>query len=147
MKTLTLTLALALGILQSLAAELTWHTDLTKAQALAKAEKKIIMIDFTGSDWCGYCIKLDKEVFKTPEFAEYAVKNLVLVTIDFPRKNPLPEAQAKANNALKAKYDVSGFPTLVLLNPDGKEVGRQVGYESGSGTKAVCKLADGAKGK
>ncbi len=147
MKTLTLTLALVLGILQSVAAELTWHTDLAKAQALAKAEKKIVMVDFTGSDWCGYCIKLDKEVFSTPEFAAYAAKNLVLVTIDFPRKNPLPEAQAKANNALKAKYDVSGFPTLVLLNPDGKEVGRQVGYESGSGTKAILKLVDGAKGK
>ncbi|MCZ7637735.1 MAG: thioredoxin family protein [Verrucomicrobia bacterium] len=79
------------------AAELKWHTDLAKAQALAKTENKKVLINFTGSDWCGFCIKLHKEVFATPEFQEFAGKNLVLVEADFPRNKTLP-AELKAAN-------------------------------------------------
>src|SRR5947209_2105501 len=63
-----------------------WLTDLPKAQAKAKAEHKLVMMDFTGTDWCPWCIKLNKEVFSTPEFSEFAAKNLVLVEVDFPRR-------------------------------------------------------------
>ena len=66
-------------------AELSWGTDATTALAQAKKEKKLVVMNFTGSDWCGWCIKLKKEVFDTKEFAEYAGKNLVLVELDFPR--------------------------------------------------------------
>ena len=78
-----------------------WLTDLPKAQAQAKEEKKMVLLDFTGSDWCGWCIKLHNEVFSKPEFAEYARKNLVLVEVDFPRKKKLGAEQKKANEALQ----------------------------------------------
>src|SRR5205814_4270434 len=89
-------------------AELPWMTDLPKAQAKAKSEKKLVMLDFTGSDWCGWCIKLNKEVFSKPEFEEYAKKNLVLVEVDFPRHKELTEEQKKANESLQEKYRIQG---------------------------------------
>ena len=85
------------------------------------------MLDFTGSDWCGWCIKLNKEVFSKEEFADYAKKNLVLVEVDFPRRKKLSEEQKKANEALQEKYKIEGYPTLVVLNGDGKQVGK-LGY-------------------
>ena len=131
-----LVLALFAGgaILQAGASDLEWSTDLPKAQAQAKAEKKLVMLDFTGSDWCGWCIRLHKEVFSTPEFAEYARKNLVLVEVDFPRKKALSAEQKKANQALQGKYKIEGYPTLIVLDGDGKKVG-QLGYVKG-GPKA-----------
>ena len=104
--------------------DLEWLTDLPKAQAKAKQENKSVLLDFTGSDWCGWCIKLNKEVFSKPEFAEYAKKNLVLVEVDFPRRKKLSPAQTKANEALSEKYDIEGFPTIVLLGADGKLLGK-----------------------
>ncbi len=106
-----------------------WQTDLSKAQAQAKKENKLVMLDFTGSDWCGWCIKLNAEVFSKPEFEEYAKKNLVLVEVDFPRKKKLSEEQQKANNALQAKYKIEGYPTIIVLDGDGKQVG-QLNYMS-----------------
>src|SRR6266481_9627103 len=94
------------ALLQAGAAELQWNTDLAKAQAQAKKENKLVMLDFTGSDWCGWCIKLHSEVFSKPEFAEYARKNLVLVEVDFPRKKKLSAEQKKANDALQQKYRI-----------------------------------------
>src|SRR6266436_3885065 len=114
--------------LQAGAAELDWQTDLSKAQAQAKKENKLVMLDFTGSDWCGWCIKLNAEVFSKPEFEEYAKKNLVLVEVDFPRKKKLSEEQKKANNALQAKYKIEGYPTIIVLDGEGKQVG-QTGYK------------------
>ena len=111
-----------------------WHTDLPKAQAEAKADKKLVMLDFTGSDWCGWCIKLNKEVFSTPEFAEFAKKNLVLVEVDFPRKKQLSAEQKKANQELQSKYQIRGDPTLIVLDADGNKVG-ELGYVAG-GPKA-----------
>ena len=134
MKKIMTTLALALfagaSVLTATAGELEWHTDLAKAQAQAKAEKKMVMLDFTGSDWCGWCIKLNKEVFATEEFAAFAKKNLVLVEVDFPRKKEMPADQKKANQALAQKYSIKGYPTLVVLDGEGKELG-QLGYEKG----------------
>ena len=118
------------ALLQAGAAELNWLTDLPKAQAKAKEEKKLVMLDFTGSDWCGWCIKLNKEVFSKPEFAEYATKNLVLVEVDFPRTKKLSAEQKKANAALQEKYKIQGYPTIIVLNSDGKKVG-ELGYEPG----------------
>jgi protein disulfide-isomerase len=129
---LTTIAALSLGALTVQASD--WQTDLPKAQAQAKAENKTVLINFTGSDWCGWCIKLHKEVFSQPEFAEYAKKNLVLVEADFPDKKKLSAEQKKANDALAKKYDIKGYPTIILLDKDGKKVG-ETGYIKG-GPKA-----------
>jgi len=126
------------------AAELEWSTDLVKAQAKAKAENKKVLINFTGSDWCGFCIKLHKEVFATPEFQEYAKKNLVLVEADFPHNKTLPAALKTANDKLKQEHKVTGFPTLVLLGSNGAKLGAVVGY-GGGGPKAVIAKLDGLK--
>ncbi len=139
MKRLWLALAAVFlaGSLQ--AAEPTWLTDLDKAKARAAAEKKHVLINFTGSDWCTFCIKLQKEVFSTPEFAEYAQKHLVLVEIDFPRKKEQQPELKKANKKHQEQYGVTGYPTLILLDSSGKQVGKKVGY-GGGGLAAV--LAD-----
>jgi protein disulfide-isomerase len=128
------------------AGEVTWLTDMAAAQKKAKEEKKMILMDFTGSDWCGWCIKLNKEVFSTKEFADYAKDNLVLVEVDFPRKKKLSDEQKKANDALQSKYGAEGFPTIVVLNSEGKQVWKQVGYMPG-GPKAWIAKLDEAKGK
>ena len=144
---------IAIGLLASCALlcagaeELQWMTDLSKAQAKAKEEKKLVLVDITGSDWCGFCIKLNKEVFSTPEFAEYAKKNLVLVEVDFPRKKELPAAQAKANQALQKKYSIDGYPTIILLDGEGKKLGTVDGYSPGSGPKSyIAELEKAKKG-
>src|SRR5437588_575571 len=114
MKKMAIGLIAGLALLQAGAAESQWLTDLPKAQAKAKEEKKLVMLDFTGSDWCGWCIKLHKEVFSKPEFAEYAKKNLVLVEVDFPRQKEQPAELKKANQKLQEKYKIEGYPTLVV---------------------------------
>jgi protein disulfide-isomerase len=118
---------------------LEWLTDLPAAQAKAKKENKHVLLDFTGSDWCGWCIKLNKEVFSKPEFAEYAKKNLVLVEVDFPQRKKLSAAQTKANNALQTKYDIEGFPTLVILDSEGKLAGK-MGYVPGGPKPFLAEL-------
>jgi protein disulfide-isomerase len=130
MKKIVIGIAAAVALLTASAADLNWLTDAAKAQAQAKTENKLVLLDFTGSDWCGWCIKLNKEVFSTPEFAEYAKKNLVLVEVDFPRKKALGKAQKEANEALSKKYGIEGFPTLILLDGAGKKVG-QLNYSDG----------------
>lgn len=140
MKKLLLSLAAVVAVWTVSAAELDWMTDLPKAIAKAKEEKKTVLVDFTGSDWCGFCIKLQKGVFGTPEFAKFAKENLVLVELDFPRSKPLPDALKKANAALKDQYKISGFPTLVYLNGQGKEIGRQVGYGGESAPKFIAEV-------
>lgn len=122
------------------AGEAKWLTSLDDAKKAAAAAKKMILVDFTGSDWCGWCIRLDKEVFSTPEFAKYAEENLILVKIDFPRKSKLP-IQGKINKELANKYNIEGFPTIVIVDPTGKEVAR-TGYQEGGGAAYVALLKD-----
>ena len=121
-------LFLCLGITSY--AETTWLTDLTVAQDQAKQESKCILVNFTGSDWCPWCIKLDKEIFETEQFSDFAKEHLVLVKLDYPRHNNQdPEVRA-ANARLKGKYIITGFPTIILLNKDGKETTRRIGGAS-----------------
>ena len=127
MKILMLSLLVGALSFQVSAGELEWMTDLSKAQAKAKSENKMVMLDFTGSDWCGWCIKLDKDVFSKKEFQEYARKNLVLVEVDFPRKKKLSSEQAKVNKELAEKYKIQGYPTIIVLDGEGKQVG-ELGY-------------------
>lgn len=131
-----------LGLIMSasfLHAEATWSDNLDSSLAKAKADKKLVLVDFTGSDWCGWCIKLDKEVFSTPEFAAYAASNLELVKIDFPRRSKLDPKVAAQNEALAKKYDIEGFPTILVFNSAGKEVGR-LGYMEGGPSAFIAEL-------
>jgi thioredoxin-related protein len=139
MKKIAVGLVAALILFKAGAEELQWMTDLPKAQAQAKAEKKLVLLDFTGSDWCGWCIKLNKEVFSKPEFAEYAKKNLVLVEVDFPNKKKQTEELKKTNEALQQKYKVEGYPTIVVLNSEGKHVG-DTGYVEGGPKAFIAEL-------
>lgn len=141
MKKIFIGMLLCWSALQCMAAEsVEWLTDLPAAQAKAKAENKMVLMDFTGSDWCGWCMKFKKEVYSTPEFAEYAAKNLVLVELDFPHEKPQSEGLKKANAALKTKYNVRGFPTTVVLDGDGKKLKEFVGYQEGGPTAFIAQL-------
>jgi thioredoxin-related protein len=120
--------------------ELPWAANLPKALEQAKAENKIVLLDFTGSDWCVWCIKFDDDVLSQPEFASYSKTNLVMVMLDFPNAIKQSEALKKSNQELQAKFKVAGFPTYVALNPGGKEIGRQVGYLSGGPRAFIAEL-------
>ena len=122
-----------------------WGDDYDKALAQAKAEKKLVVLDFTGSDWCGWCIKLDKEVFSKKEFKDYAKGNLVLVEVDFPQGKKLSKKTKEQNDKLQAQYGVKGYPTIVVLNPEGQKVG-ELGYQEGGPAPFTAKL-DALKGK
>jgi thioredoxin-related protein len=133
--TLAAFVALMIAALPALAGP-KWYTDLDEAKAVAAKENKPLLVDFTGSDWCGYCIKLHAEVFDKPEFEAFA-KNYVLVELDFPNKKPQPPEEKAKNKATQAKFGVSGFPTVLLLDAKtGEAYGRQSGYGPGSGPKA-----------
>lgn len=106
-----------------------WMTDLEAAKTKAAAENKAVLVDFTGSDWCGWCIKLKKDVFSTPEFEKFAADKFVLVEIDVPRDKSIvggPEQYAK-NAALCEQYGVDGFPTIMVMTPAGEIAGGFVG--------------------
>jgi thioredoxin-related protein len=109
------------------AEEEAWMTDYAKAAEKAKADNKLLLMDFSGSDWCGWCIKLDKEIFDTKEFKEYAAENLVLLKLDFPKKKTLPPEEKEQNQKLAREYGIKGYPTVIVLSPDGKQVGK-LGY-------------------
>ena len=104
-----------------------WLTDLPQAQAQAKAENKIVLLDFTGSDWCGWCIKFKKEVLDTQAFQDYAAKNVVLVEVDFPNKKDQTADLKKANAALKESIKSADFrPWLCWTRTARKSAGRWV---------------------
>lgn len=140
MKHLNIALAVvALWLNVATAAEPVWTTDVLKAVAKAKAEKKLVLLNFTGSDWCPWCIKLKQEVFSTPAFAAYAQTNLVLVEVDFPRHKQLPPAQKSYNHALQKKFEIEGYPTIIVLNGEGAKIGK-LGYHAGGPAPFIAKL-------
>jgi protein disulfide-isomerase len=110
---------------------LAWQTDFAAAKSAATQQNKYILLDFTGSDWCPYCIQMGKEVFAKPAFSSFAGQKLILVKLDFPRRASQSPAEKSQNQQLAKQYSIEGFPTYVLLDPSGKEIRRQVGYLEG----------------
>lgn len=147
-KNLGTTILIALGLFcaASAYADSPWGTDYKKAQDEAKANHKFVLLDFTGSDWCGYCIQLDRAILSQPQFKDYATKNLVLVEIDFPRRKSIPQETRKQNQELAERYQIEGFPTLVILNGDGKAVWRYEGMYMGGITAFLAELDKIRKG-
>ena len=142
MKALALLFTLAFLASPLLAGEDTWLTDLPKAMEQAKSQKKLVLLDFTGSDWCPPCKSLHKNVLTSEEFSKFAKDNLVLVELDFPNSKPQTAELKAANQELSKKYAISGYPTIIVLDADGKELFRKVGY---GGTPAAEYVADLAK--
>ena len=118
-----------------------WLENYAEALAAAKQLKRPVLIDFTGSDWCGWCIKLDREVFSQKAFIKYAKRDLVLLKLDFPQRKKLSEALQKQNMELAKKFGIRGFPTIVIVDAEGKEIAR-TGYQRGGAKNYVDHLKD-----
>ena len=121
-------------------AESGWLDDYKKAQEEAKAGNKILLLNFTGSDWCGWCIKFDRDVLSKPQFKEYARNNLVLVELDFPRVKTQSAELQKQNRQLAQQYEVVGFPTIIALNSDGQKLWEYDGYFAGGPEAFIAEL-------
>ncbi len=116
--------------------DLNWTNDLEKAIETAKAENKAVLVNFTGSDWCMWCFKLSDEVFSQDEFKEYADENLILVKVDFPQNIPQSDQTKAYNQSLAQKFDVQGFPTIIIINSQGKPVAK-TGYQEGGAVNYI----------
>ena len=117
-----------------------WLDNQPAALAQAKADKKMVLMDFTGSDWCSWCIKMDKEVFSTPEFKEYAKDHLVLLELDYPHEKAIAPQTKEQNAKLAEEYGVEGFPTMIVLDADGKKIKEFGGYQAGGAKAFIAEL-------
>jgi thioredoxin-related protein len=145
MKRIILALFFCWTASHALADDAKWLTSVPDALAQAKKEGKLVLLDFTGSDWCGWCKKLDAETFSAAAFNDYAKKNLVLVTVDFPAHKPQSDDLKAANNKLQEKYHVEGYPTLIVLKTDGTVAWKQTGYLEGGPDAMIAKLNEAKK--
>ena len=148
MKKTLLTLLFILGSYAVEAQELVWNNNLKNSIEISNKTKKPLLLFFTGSDWCGWCIRLQTEVFKTPEFKKWANENVVLVELDFPRRTVLAPEITEQNNQLQQFFAVQGYPTVWFVNAsnsDGKvniEKLGNTGYLAG-GPKVWLDTANG----
>lgn len=122
-----------------------WTTDMNQAIQISQQTGKPIMLFFTGSDWCGWCVRLKKEVYKTSEFNKWAKKNVVLVDVDFPRKTKLSEKVTKQNKELQQMFGVRGYPTVWFVTPEKGDNGQvnlqklgSIGYVAGGPTNWIA---------
>lgn len=136
MKKILIIAVLFFTSLVSQAQELKWYTDVSEAAKIALDEKKPLLFFFTGSDWCGWCHKLQKDVFSKPEFITWAKEKVVLVELDFPKRTPQDENLRAQNQNLQQMFGVRGYPTIWLVQPvqqEGKKVNLDalgmLGYE------------------
>jgi protein disulfide-isomerase len=118
---------------------LNWQSNLEEAVAQAKKENKAVLVNFTGSDWCKWCMKLSDEVFSQDEFETYAEQNLVLVKLDFPRNIRQSNETKMYNNTLAQRYGIQGFPTILVFNNQGKLVAK-TGYQPGGASNYVSHI-------
>lgn len=121
--------------------ELNWLTNLEAAKETARQEGKTIFVNFTGSDWCGWCFRLDDEVFSQTQFIQFAQENLVMLEIDFPRDIPQTDEVKAYNSNLLESFKIPGFPTILLLNENGNEINR-TGYKSGGAEKYIEHISE-----
>ena len=134
-------LTILIGFTPTLTAGEGWLTNIEKAKKHAKG--KMILVEFTGSDWCPPCKALKKNVFNTDKFKAYAKENLVLVELDFPRgKSKLTKEQSAYNKAQAKKFGIRGYPTVFLLDPSGKEIMKKVGFGRTSVESYIKMLKD-----
>ena len=133
--------ALLLSGFQMFASGDLWLTDFEKAKKLAKEKNIPILADFSGSDWCGWCKRLDKEVFAQQKFKDYAKDNYVLLMLDFPKYKKLDKETAAQNQKLLKKYGVRGFPTILILSADGKLL-KQTSYKPGGADAYIKHLKE-----
>ena len=127
----------------SLQAQSKWLTNPIEARNQARKENKVILLDFTGSDWCPPCKRLKAEVFDTPQFDEFARKKLVLLEVDFPRDKSKLDAATHAENAkLKQRFRVNSYPTVILLDQNSQELGRMTGF-GGTSPEAYIQRIEG----
>ncbi|MFT5837297.1 MAG: thioredoxin-related protein [Candidatus Azotimanducaceae bacterium] len=129
-KFLLITFLSLLGLQASLSAGEGWTTDFKAAQAKAKAEGKHLFVEFTGSDWCPPCMALHRNVFSKAAFKDYAEKSLVWVMLDFPKDKPQSKELREHNIAIRDKYNVSGYPTILIFEPAGELIGK-TGFRRG----------------
>ncbi len=144
-KNLLATLIMLVVILTSLFAgnnkknELTWYENIEEAMEVASDNDVPILVDFTGSDWCKWCFVLEDEVFSQKEFIDYANENLVLVLLDFPRSKKMSNEQKAYNRSLAEKYNIKGFPTILILDKNSEILG-QTGYQRGGAVNYINHL-------
>ena len=147
MKKVFIIVLLVMGSYAVQAQELKWETDINKAIAVSNKTKKPILLFFTGSDWCGWCIRLQNEVLKTPEFSKWASESVILVELDYPRRTAQADEIKKQNAELQQAFGIQGFPTVYFANAtvkDGKvnfEGLGSTGYVAG-GPTAWLAVAD-----
>ncbi len=127
------------------------HAGWVKAQIEAKAGNKLVLLDFTGSDWCPACIMFHREVLEAPEFIAYCKTNLTVLVVDFPKFYPQSTAQHDANVELVQQFNAAnpdgsiGFPVLMIVDADGKELTRQAGYRPSGSPKEFIALVEQLK--
>lgn len=121
MKKIYLIAVFFMGLVVTQAQELKWHTDVREAIALGNKEHKPLLLFFTGSDWCGWCIRLQKEVLKTPEFTKWAKEKVVLVELDYPRSVPQSPEVKQQNFELQNAFGVQGYPTVYFATAATKD--------------------------
>ena len=123
-----------------------WGEDFAAAQKAAAAGDKYILLAFSGSDWCGWCVKMDKDIYSDKKFVRAAKKDFELVLIDMPQNQDILSPLAKQQNrGLLKKYGIRGFPCSILVHPDGTEAKRFSGYQSGGPEAFLAALKDAAK--
>ena len=126
--------------------EIKWLTNLEDAMSEAKVKNLPIFVDFTGSDWCGWCFKLDEEVFEKQSFIDYAKDNLIMLELDYPKSIQQTPEVKKYNNDIAKKYGIQGFPTILLLDMNGKEIAR-TGYQPGGAPNYIDHIEELLQGK
>ena len=136
MKKIVLIAFFFIGLVTSQAQELKWYTDVKEAITVSNKEKKPLLLFFTGSDWCGWCIRLQKEVLKTPEFNKWANENVILVELDFPRRTAQSDVIKAQNNEMQQVFGIQGFPTVYFANA--KAIDGKINFEGLGSTGYVA---------
>lgn len=123
---------------------ITWTTSMEKAKDDAKRTGKKIFVNFTGSDWCGWCTRLDEEILSTEKFMNFAKENLIMLYLDYPQETEQPDGMRPYNQKVAAEYSVRGFPTILILDEEGKEL-KRLGYEKEGADKFISDIKSALK--